>query len=73
MGTCFKIFFAAALSALSAGCVMVHQVDRGTLSTRVMQFEPMGSRQAFINDVHAIREGSSGGVGQSAGGGCGCN
>lgn len=52
---------------------MVHQVDRGTLAQKVMQFEPMGNRQAFLNDVHSIREGASGGVGQSAGGGCGCN
>jgi hypothetical protein len=38
-----------------------------------MQFEPMGARQGFLNDLHSIREGASGGVGQSAGGGCGCN
>ncbi|MDA8244321.1 MAG: DUF4266 domain-containing protein [Elusimicrobia bacterium] len=69
----WKLVFLAALSALACSCVRVHQIDRETLSTRIMQFEPMGSRQAFINDVHSIREGASGGVGQSAGGGCGCN
>jgi hypothetical protein len=63
----------AALCAAACGCVRVHQVDRETLSRRIMQFEPMGNRQAFVNDLHAIREGASGGVGQSAGGGCGCN
>ncbi|MDA8132185.1 MAG: DUF4266 domain-containing protein [Elusimicrobia bacterium] len=68
-----KLAFLAALSALASSCVRVHQIDRETLSTRIMQFEPTGSRQAFINDVHSIREGASGGVGQSAGGGCGCN
>ena len=55
------------------GCVRVHQIDRENLSRRIMQFEPLGNRQAFLNDFHSIREGSSGGVGQSAGGGCGCN
>ncbi len=68
-----KVLLLAALSALACGCTMVHQVDRETLSKQIMQFEPMGNRQAFLNDFHSIREGSSGGVGQSAGGGCGCN
>lgn len=68
-----KLLFLAALSALAASCVRVHQIDRETLSTQIMQFEPMGNRQAFLNDLHSIREGASGGVGQSAGGGCGCN
>ena len=65
---------AAALAALAlCGCAAVHQIDRETLSRPIMQFEPMGHQQAFLNDVHSIREGASGGVGQSAGGGCGCN
>ncbi len=68
-----RIFALAALSALACGCVRVHQVDRETLSRQIMQLEPMGARQAFLNDFHSIREGASGGVGQSAGGGCGCN
>jgi len=72
----FKIYIIAlpALASLTlAGCVRVHQVDREILSRKIMQFEPMGNRQAFLNDVHSIREGASGGAGQSAGGGCGCN
>ncbi len=68
-----SIYLLPLLALALGGCAMVHQVDRGTLSQKVMQFEPMGSRQAFLNDVHSIREGASGGVGQSAGGGCGCN
>lgn len=66
-------FFLATLALALGGCVMVHQVDRETLSQKEMQFEPLGNRQSFLNDVHSIREGASGGVGQSAGGGCGCN
>lgn len=68
-----RLAAALALSALAGGCVRVHQIDRETLSRNIMQFEPMGNRQAFLNDFHSIREGASGGVGQSAGGGCGCN
>ena len=68
-----RTLIVAALAALAAGCVRVHQVDRETLSKQIMQLEPMGNRQAFLTDFHSIREGASGGVGQSAGGGCGCN
>lgn len=68
-----KHILLAALVALACGCLRVHQIDRENLSSRVMQFEPMGARQGFLNDLHSIREGASGGVGQSAGGGCGCN
>lgn len=68
-----RLMALAALAVLACGCARVNQVDRGTLSKQIMQFEPMGSRQGFINDFHAIREGASGGVNQSAGGGCGCN
>ena len=73
MSLAIKTFILTALAALAGGCVRVHQVDRETLSKQIMQFEPMGNRQVFLNDFHAIREGASGGVGQSAGGGCGCN
>ncbi len=68
-----RLAILAAFCALAGGCARVHQIDRGTLSRQIMQFEPMGNRQAFLNDFHSIREGASGGVGQSAGGGCGCN
>lgn len=68
-----SLYLLPLLALALGGCVMVHQVDRETLSQKAMQFEPLGNRQAFLNDVHSIREGASGGVGQSAGGGCGCN
>jgi hypothetical protein len=62
------------LSALAlTGCTTVQQIDRENLSRRIMQFEPEPNHQVFINDFHSIREGASGGTGQSAGGGCGCN
>jgi hypothetical protein len=56
-----------------AGCATVSQIDREHLSKKIMQFEPEPNQQLFINDFHSIREGASGGTGQSAGGGCGCN
>jgi hypothetical protein len=71
--TIFRIIALAALAATASGCARVNQVDRGTLSKQIMQFEPMGNRQNFVSEFHAIREGASGGVNQSAGGGCGCN
>ena len=69
----YLLLILALAAAGLGGCVRVHQVDRETLSQQIMQFDPMGNRQAFLNDFHSIREGSAGGVGQSAGGGCGCN
>lgn len=54
-------------------CVNVQQIDRGRLARKVMQLEPMPHQQAFITEMHSIREGSAGGVNQNAGGGCGCN
>ncbi|EKD41470.1 MAG: hypothetical protein ACD_73C00709G0001 [uncultured bacterium] len=38
-----------------------------------MQFDPAPHQQAFIDEVHNIREGAAGGSGHNAGGGCGCN
>ena len=49
-----NIYLLPLLALALGGCVMVHQVDRETLSQKVMQFEPLGSRQAFLNDVHSI-------------------
>ena len=62
-----------AFLSLLAGCATVHQVDRGQLARQCMQFDPLPHQQDFLNEAHAIREGASGGAGQSAGGGCGCN
>lgn len=65
------------LLALSAAaltsCAAVHQIDREYLSTRKMQFDPDPAQQGVVAEFHSIREGASGGTGQSAGGGCGCN
>ncbi|MBI4412605.1 MAG: DUF4266 domain-containing protein [Deltaproteobacteria bacterium] len=63
----FCLFFAL------AACANVHQIDRGRLSRKTMQLEPMPHQKTFIDEAHSIREGAAGGVDQNAGGGCGCN
>jgi len=67
------LLLAFSLSAMLSCCAVVHQIDRKNLSTRKMQFEPEPARRGALEEFHSIREGASGGTGQSAGGGCGCN
>lgn len=62
-------FIACQISA----CANVAQIDRGRLAKPIMQLQPMGHQQKFVNEMHVIREGAAGGTGQNAGGGCGCN
>lgn len=69
---CLALCCMAAAIPLSS-CATVHQIDRGDLSTRKMQFEPEPEKQGVMTEFHSIREGAAGGTGQSAGGGCGCN
>jgi len=61
------------LPLLLGSCAMTHQIERGNLSTRKMQLEPEPEMQGTADEFHSIREGASGGTGQNAGGGCGCN
>lgn len=61
------------ITAFLGSCAVTHQIDRKELSTRKMQFEPEPEKQTALDEYHSIREGASGGTGQSAGGGCGCN
>jgi hypothetical protein len=65
--------FLVLITAVLNSCATVHQIDRENLSTKKMQFEPEPGKQSAITEFHSIREGASGGTGQSAGGGCGCN
>ena len=58
---------------LFSSCANVEQIDRGRLAQRVMQLDPTPHQQAFLSEVRNIREAASGGTGQNAGGGCGCN
>ncbi len=68
-----KTFFLIILFLLSSACATVAQIDRGRLAKKTMQFDSFSHADSFRDEMHADREGSAGGVGQSAGGGCGCN
>ncbi len=68
-----KLFIFLLLSTLVSGCATVQQIDRGRLAKRTMQLEAFPHEASFVSEMHNIREGSAGGEGQSAGGGCGCN
>ncbi len=61
------------LTAFMPACANVQQIDRGRLARKIMQYEPMPHQEAFVTEMHSIREGAAGGAGHSAGGGCGCN
>ncbi len=60
------------LLLLLAGCANVQQIDRGRLSSRIMQFDPTPEESVFLNEVNSYREAAAGGS-SSVGGGCGCN
>lgn len=60
------------LLILLTSCANVKQIDRGRLTSRIMQLDPKPEEQVFLEEVNSYREGSAGGSG-SVGGGCGCN
>lgn len=55
-----------------ASCANVDQVNRGRLSSRIMQFNPAPEESTFLEETNSYREGALGGT-SSVGGGCGCN
>ncbi len=60
------------LSLVLASCANVKQIDRGLLSSRLMQIDPTPEESVFLNEVNSYREGAAGGS-AAVGGGCGCN
>jgi hypothetical protein len=58
--------------SLFAGCATVAPYERERLSQRDMDAERSADLAAGMDHATAYREGSSGGMGSSAGG-CGCN
>ena len=50
--------------------VEYHQKQR--FSNAIMLFDPDGSEIHFLQKTYYSREGSAGGIGATAGGGCGC-
>jgi hypothetical protein len=57
---------------LLVSCANVKQIDRGLLSSRIMQMDPTPEESVFLNEVNSYREGAAGGS-SAVGGGCGCN
>lgn len=60
------------LFLLLSGCANVKQIDRGRITSRIMQLNPTPEESVFLEEVNSYREGAAGGS-ASVGGGCGCN
>ena len=54
------------------GCQGVEHHQKGRFANSIMIFDPDGSETHFHQKTYYSREGSAGGIGSSAGGGCGC-
>lgn len=65
-------FLLAAAVFLLSGCPTVEFYERRHLSDEVMSLEEDPGETHFYQKVYYSREGSAGGIGTSAGGGCGC-
>ncbi len=70
--TMTKIIRTLLLLLILNSCANVEQIDRGRLSSRIMQATPSPEESVFIEEVNSYREGAVGGS-SSVGGGCGCN
>lgn len=57
---------------LLAGCRTVEFYEKERLSDPAMKFDDDATETHFLQKVLYSREGSVGGVGTGAGGGCGC-
>lgn len=62
----------ALLAALAGGCETVHFTERRHLADPLMELDPGATETHWYQKVYYSREGSAGGIGDSAGGGCGC-
>ncbi|MFT5286761.1 MAG: hypothetical protein ACI8TQ_002933 [Planctomycetota bacterium] len=71
MNKCLRVIFAAALVAI-AGCNTVEFYEKGAFQDPAMDLAGSGSEAHFHQKVFYSMEGSAGGIGSSAGGGCGC-
>ena len=60
------------LSLILCSCANVKQIDRGAISSKIMQLNPTPNESVFIEEVNSYREGAAGGS-AAVGGGCGCN
>ncbi|MBL7076379.1 MAG: DUF4266 domain-containing protein [Kiritimatiellae bacterium] len=61
-----------ALSCSAVGCRSVAVYERARLQDPLMKYGESAAETHFYQKVYYSREGSVGGIGSSAGGGCGC-
>lgn len=59
--------------ALFFSCANVKQIDRGILSSKMMQPTLFAEEKSFLNEARSFREAAAGGTSNAVGGGCGCN
>lgn len=64
--------FAGALAAFGAGCNTVEYYDMRAFADRTMDLEDGATETHAYQKIYYSIEGSAGGIGTSAGGGCGC-
>ena len=63
----------AMLTALAlSGCQTLEFYEKGRLQDAIMSFDESPAQVHFVQKVRYSREGSTGGIGSTAGGGCGC-
>ena len=67
----FLVIFVLVL-LLTTGCETVEFYQKQHLVNEIMVFGPDPAEVHFAQKVHYSREGSIGGIGTGAGGGCGC-
>lgn len=68
----FYVVVVLCLAALAGGCQNVAFYERRQLVDPVMAFDDDPTEMHFYQKCLYSREGSAGGIGTSAGGGCGC-
>ena len=61
-----------AVSLVGSGCQSVAVYEKARLQDPLMKYEESAQETHFYQKVYYSREGSVGGMGSSAGGGCGC-
>ncbi|MBT3293802.1 MAG: DUF4266 domain-containing protein [Verrucomicrobia bacterium] len=66
------IVTAGTLCLVGVGCRSVAVYEKARLQDGLMKYEESAQESHFYQKVYYSREGSVGGMGSSAGGGCGC-
>ena len=66
------IVTAGTLCLAGGGCRSVAVYEKARLQDPLMKYEASAQETHFYQKVYYSREGSVGGMGSSAGGGCGC-